>query len=347
MVFLGVIVTGYLLSNSESVVRSEQGATAADVNNGVCGDRRADSDNNVFLQEVKPKGFFMFRPLLKALAARYEDKYASFVQAVDAVAAKTGKKGNGQAHIASSKVEKLLERMRGFEKCRGFQTRVNKARNTPVTKNSPTTGILPAHEKYAERLEYALSENDGCCDEACDFADARAGDCTPCSPVCELKEKNGGCFVPKEWCFEKCKDGCDPMDGPCDCRDGKCRVCKGLKSLARYAAKELKVTLSFDVCPELEGRFEGTPPRDVVARQYCGMFDPRKQCSVRLDNLLLRGDAEIKWSEEAAFEQSFPGCAAGLSDVPGSTGKGAEVLAWAKDRVVGQYDGDEGEFMGW
>jgi len=90
------------------------------------------------------------------------------------------------------------------------------------------------------------------------------------------------------------------------CPDG---VCRGIKSLARYAARALQTTIAYDTCPPSQSRDDNPETkRKDPAYQICGPFLPNyKGCSLNLEHILMRGNADEVWDADYMMEKAFGG----------------------------------------
>lgn len=334
----------------------------ADYNNGVCFDRAFDHENDgkdflpfyqdVLLTGAGRDGGSQRLTWAQAVRDRYLSKYSALLEGVRGnVAQKHKKKGNGKPHLESAGVDETLQRMRGFEKCRDYlglldrkmaQTcrfRVGKkshkwfssdaikaARPNPQGVKIVEAKCVPDYSiDDAAQLRQVMTEGDDCCQEDCQKGDAG---CRPCTPACVRDEKGRiSCDVERPFCFEECKD-----------EKGQNRVCTGMKSLARWAAKELKITLSFDTCPDVDQsvggkRVTGIKRRNDIERQYCGLFDPTSTCHVKLEQLLMRGDANSRWSPEESNRHAI--ACHDTSELTGDEdARSRDFLKWALKKAV-------------
>lgn len=340
-----------------------------DYNNGVCGDRetltipirsddgvetlhvpgvssldrfegQADAHGKIVAMDPPRESGARLEVLLK----RYQRKVDKLVSAIEHVAEKTAKKGEGNrfqrpwsvgSHLESTGVQETVERMRGFEKCRGFLRDIE---DDHVEDSDAARAI-------AAELRALLTEGDDCCDESCDITKVTATmvkgvwtqtPCVPCRPGCAKNEagepelaytatdyKADGSLdnifkgLPKQ--CKTISDGAHEADPAllakgahkfcyqqCKCPKGHAHAgqpvcqCRGLKSLARRAARELEITLSYDVCPASTDM-----KRDGSAR-ICGPFAPRAgNCQIKMEHVLVRGNAREAWEGEYAQAMAF------------------------------------------
>lgn len=296
-------------SNVTGAVFSSTGMSlpyGASDSKGVCGDRSWD-ETLPWNGRVSTEGMLGDKPFLKYVYDHYKkEKFPKLLKEIVHIKEKTGPKRSGQLHLQSDNFQHILGRVRGYEKCRAFATLMAGQKlyaGTAKKKLLDKNGVSPA--VYRTRVAEVISEGDNCCDENCDpYSDSS---CVPCGPVCSLDEHGRPardeygeleCRAEEKYCFERCSDSpaCE-VQGDCDCSDGNCRPCNGLKSIGRWVAKEMKITMSFDVCGEMEEGFVENKgqefeedERSNVERQMCSVFRP-SECFVDVAHLIMRGDA--------------------------------------------------------
>lgn len=285
---------------------------------GVCGDRSWD-DSLPWNGRVSPEGKLGAKPFIKYVGDHYLEKFKKLRSEIVSISKKTGPKKSKELHLHSKNFQNILGRIRGFEKCRGFTTLMaaqnlysGDAKKVHLDKH----GWSPA--LWRTKVAEILSEGDNCCDDDCDpFTDKS---CVPCGPVCRmgangevLKNRYGDldCRAEETYCFDRCSDDACEVQGDCDCDEVTCRPCTGLKSVGRWVAKEMKITMSFDVCGEVNEdgvetkKGSKNEERTRVERQMCSIFKPTGECYVNVAHLIMRGDGQNRVPAAYGGEQLY------------------------------------------